>query len=54
MGAVVLTGAMRWGRTRSGQASMTSTMQATVIAMAGRVRRASTPMATPRAKANAA
>ena len=51
---VVCTGAMRWGRTQTGTANWTAVKMTSVTAMAGTVRRMSTPAVNPRAKANAA
>ena len=45
---------MRWGRTQTGTANRTAAKTTRVAAMAGRVRRMSTPAVTPRAKAKAA
>ena len=45
---------MRWGRTHSGMATWTAAKTARVTAMAGMVRRMSSPAVTPRAKAKAA
>jgi len=51
---VAVSGGMRWGLTAVGQPSWTTAMQARAMAMAGRVRRMSTPTVTPRVKAKPA
>ncbi|MEO3829466.1 hypothetical protein [Actinomadura sp. B10D3] len=51
---VAVSGGMRWGRIHSGIATWTPAKTASVIAMAGRVRRVRTPAVTPSAKAKAA
>src|SRR5438045_9765778 len=47
-------GAIRWGRTHNDMLISAPVKTARVAAMAGTVRRMSTPRVTPRAKANAA
>ncbi|WP_348638608.1 hypothetical protein [Actinomadura madurae] len=51
---VAVSGGMMWGRIHSGIATWTPAKTASVIAMAGRVRRVRTPTVTPSAKAKAA
>ena len=52
--AVVRTGGIRCGRTHWASASRAATKTTSVLAMAGSVRRMSTPAVTPSAKAKAA
>jgi hypothetical protein len=51
---VARSGVMRWGRIHRDMVTRAPVKTARVVAMAGRVRRMSTPAVTPRAKANAA